>query len=362
MLAMVSGSVGFAPNPADGLIFFFEPVAAAGADDRQEHRRARLAAGATRPCSRSRRCCSSRRRCSRWPAGWRERRCASTGIAPDGRPRPAGRRRPTPAPRAAARRGRGAAPPGGSPTASASRSAGSLGLLFCAIAVAIVVYLLVQGLKYVQPRAADHAAAAGFSQSETGGFLDPLLGTVDRRRDGDRDRAAGRRRRSPSGWSSTAARSALARIAESTIEAIAGIPSIVLALFGTVIFSSTGARLPQPRRPDGRRLRPLVLRRLGDALAGRPAADRRQHARGAAGDPAARARGLLRGRQDEDRDDAADPAAGGAAAVATGAMLGLGRIIGDTAIIVVLLGATLNFDPAERRLRCSTPCAAPAAR
>ena len=31
--------------------------------------------------------------------------------------------------------------------------------------------------------------------------------------------------------------------------------------------------------------------------------------------------------------------------VATGAMLGLGRIIGDTAIIVVLLGATQNFAP-----------------
>ena len=25
MLSMVSGSVGFAPNPADGLLFFFEP-------------------------------------------------------------------------------------------------------------------------------------------------------------------------------------------------------------------------------------------------------------------------------------------------------------------------------------------------
>ena len=35
--------------------------------------------------------------------------------------------------------------------------------------------------------------------------------------------------------------------------------------------------------------------------------------------------------------------------VATGAMLGLGRIIGDTAIIVVLLGATQNFAPGRRR-------------
>jgi phosphate transport system permease protein len=30
--------------------------------------------------------------------------------------------------------------------------------------------------------------------------------------------------------------------------------------------------------------------------------------------------------------------------VLTGAMLGVGRVIGDTAIIVVLLGATLNLD------------------
>jgi phosphate transport system permease protein len=33
--------------------------------------------------------------------------------------------------------------------------------------------------------------------------------------------------------------------------------------------------------------------------------------------------------------------------IATGGMLGLGRIIGDTAIIVVLLGATQNFTPVE---------------
>ena len=35
--------------------------------------------------------------------------------------------------------------------------------------------------------------------------------------------------------------------------------------------------------------------------------------------------------------------------VVTGAMLGLGRIIGDTAIIVVLLGATLRFEPRRAR-------------
>jgi phosphate transport system permease protein len=32
--------------------------------------------------------------------------------------------------------------------------------------------------------------------------------------------------------------------------------------------------------------------------------------------------------------------------VVTGAMLGVGRVIGDTAVIVLLLGATLRFNPA----------------
>ena len=42
--------------------------------------------------------------------------------------------------------------------------------------------------------------------------------------------------------------------------------------------------------------------------------------------------------------------------VVTGTMLGIGRIIGDTAIIVILLGATLRFngagDVAAARARC----------
>jgi phosphate transport system permease protein len=33
--------------------------------------------------------------------------------------------------------------------------------------------------------------------------------------------------------------------------------------------------------------------------------------------------------------------------IVTGTMLGLGRVIGDTAIIVILLGATLRLEPAD---------------
>ncbi len=48
--------------------------------------------------------------------------------------------------------------------------------------------------------------------------------------------------------------------------------------------------------------------------------------------------------------------------IATGAALGMGRIVGDTAIVVILLGATLQ--PASRRARspASTCCGAPARR
>ncbi|TML03277.1 MAG: ABC transporter permease subunit, partial [Actinobacteria bacterium] len=112
-----------------------------------------------------------------------------------------------------------------------------LSLLFCAITVAIVLYLLVQGLRYVRPSLFVTHPAVGFSENETGGFLDPLIGTF----------AVGLMAMSialPVGlgigvWLSEYGRPfALARAAESTIEMIAGTPSIVLALFGTIIFQS----------------------------------------------------------------------------------------------------------------------------
>src|SRR4051794_31200986 len=54
----------------------------------------------------------------------------------------------------------------------------TLGLLFCAIAVAIVLYLLVQGIKFLRPEMLWTPAAAGFNETETGGFSDALFGTM----------------------------------------------------------------------------------------------------------------------------------------------------------------------------------------
>jgi phosphate transport system permease protein len=219
----------------------------------------------------------------------------------------------------------------------------ALGLLFCAIAVAIVVYLMVQGLKYLKPSMLVTPATVGFSESQSGGFSDALIGTLI-------VAAMGISIALPAGvgiavWLVEYGRpSALARITESTIEAIAGIPSIVLALFGTVIFSSTalgflsrtseGVVFGRSFFAAGAMLSlvalPLIVASTREGLNAIP-----QHVREASyaigKTKIATTRRILL--------PTARPQ------VATGAVLGIGRIIGDTAIIIVLLGATQNFAP-----------------
>ena len=219
----------------------------------------------------------------------------------------------------------------------------ALGLLFCAIAASIVAYLLVKGLTYLRPSMLVTPATAGFDQSESGGFSDAFLGTLI-------VGAMGIALALPVGvgiaiWLVEYGRPALlARITESTIEAIAGIPSIVLALFGTVIFSSTALGFLSRTSEGvvfGRSFfaasamlslvaLPLVVASTREGLNAIP-----RHVREASyavgKTKIATARRILL--------PTARPQ------IATGAMLGLGRIIGDTAIIVVLLGATQNFAP-----------------
>jgi phosphate transport system permease protein len=219
----------------------------------------------------------------------------------------------------------------------------ALGLLFCAIAAAIVIYMFIQGIKYVRPELLTTSPKTGFSQAQTGGFLDPLIGTFI-------VGAIGMAIALPVGiaiavWLSEFGRPfALARVVESTIEMIAGTPSIVLALFGTVIFSSTALAFLSRESSGvvfGRSFfaagfmlslvaLPLVVTSTREGLQAIP-----QHVREASyavgKTKAATTRRILL--------PAARPS------VATGAMLGLGRIIGDTAIIVVLLGALQNFEP-----------------
>jgi phosphate transport system permease protein len=220
-----------------------------------------------------------------------------------------------------------------------------LGLLFCAIAVAVVVYLFIQGVTYLKLSMLTTPAASGFDQSQSGGFSDALIGTL-------MVATLGIALALPSGiaiavWLVEYGRpAALARITESTIEAIAGIPSIVLALFGTVIFSSSalaflsrsseGVVFGKSFFAAGAMLSlvalPLIVASVREGLNSIP-----RHVREASyavgKTKAATTRRILL--------PACRPQ------VATGAVLGLGRIIGDTAIIVVLLGATQNFGAVE---------------
>jgi phosphate transport system permease protein len=220
-----------------------------------------------------------------------------------------------------------------------------LGILFCAIAVAIVGYFLVEGLRYLRPNLLVTNPVAGVSENQTGGFLDPLLGTVI-------IAAMAMTIALPVGiavavWLSEFGRpAALARVAESGIEMLAGTPSVVLALFGTLLFeapalgflsqTSHGIVLGQSFFAASAMLSlvalPMVVATVREGLQAIPSHVREASYAVGKTKIATTRRVLL---------PAARPS------VITGAMLGVGRVIGDTAIVLLLLGGTLTFSNAS---------------
>ena len=225
MLAMVSGSVGFAPNPADGLIFLYEPsrplaptiiksIDSLGSkpaerDPLRDRRPAPVLGGDVL-----------------WPGAWRSMvtRCGGGRAPADGSHGPkAAHIARSVEPRRPARPGcvLGAR----DPVLRDRRRDRRL--------------LPGSGAALREPRPAHDRAQGRLQPGDHRRHPRPADRDPVRRRDGDGDRAPGGGGRSPSGSANTARPPALARVAESTIEAIAGIPSIVLALFGT---SSSRAR------------------------------------------------------------------------------------------------------------------------
>jgi phosphate transport system permease protein len=219
-----------------------------------------------------------------------------------------------------------------------------LGLLFCAICVAIVAFLAVQGLRYLHPDMLWTNPRAGYNQNETGGVLAPLIGTI-------LVTVVAMAIATPVGvgvavWLSEYARPApLARVVESTVEMLAGAPSIVLALFGLILFetrvlgflSSTNAGIVYGKSffAAGSMLAllalPLVVANVREGLQAIPNHVREaSYAVGKTRITTIR-RVLL---------PAARPS------IITGSMLGAGHVIGDTATIVFLLGDTLTLHPA----------------
>jgi phosphate transport system permease protein len=217
-----------------------------------------------------------------------------------------------------------------------------LGLLFLLVTAGIVIFMMVQGLRFIRPELFVTPPAAGFTESETGGFLDPMLGTTI-------VALMGMAIAFPVGlgvaiWLSEYGRpTALARLTESTVEMLAGSPSIVFALFGTLLFeqgafgflsrSNEGVVYGRSFFAAAAMLSlialPLMVANVREGLQAIPAHVREASYAVGKTKIATVRRVLL---------PAARPS------VVTGAMLGVGRIIGDTAIIVLLLGATLRFN------------------
>ncbi len=218
------------------------------------------------------------------------------------------------------------------------------GIGLCLIAGAIVVYMGYRGIQYLRPALLVERPVVSTSQSGSGGFLDPLIGTALLTLIGVLLAlplaVAGAL------WIAEYGRPAwLARIVESSIEIVAGTPDIVIALFGLSIFQlglfapfsfkaagggvfgksfiAAGAMMSLIALPpifaatrDGLQAIPMHMREAAFALGKTRIATIR--------------RVLLPSVRSN---------------IATGVTLGVSRIIGDTAIVVLLLGETLRTEP-----------------
>jgi phosphate transport system permease protein len=216
------------------------------------------------------------------------------------------------------------------------------GLLLCAIAAAIVLFMGYKGLQFLKPHLLWERPVSDSDQSRSGGFLDPLIGTVALT-------TIGTLIALPLGvctavWLTEFGRPApLARAVESGVEVIAGTPDIVLAIFGLVLFQQTffgflsftaegSAVFGRSFLTAGCMMAlvalPFVVGGTREALHSIP-----RHVREASyalgKTKAATIRRVLL--------PASRPG------IVTGVVLGMGRIVGDTAIVVILLGATLQL-------------------
>jgi phosphate transport system permease protein len=217
------------------------------------------------------------------------------------------------------------------------------GIGLCVIAAAIVIYMGVRGIQYLRPNLLASRPAVGTSQSETGGFLDPLLGTALLTLIGIL--LAIPLAVASALWISEYGRpSWVARVVESSIEIVAGTPDIVIALFGLAIFqlhlfapfsftASGGGVFGRSFIAAGSMMSLIALPPLftatRDGLQAVPA-----HMREAAyALGKTRIATIRRVLLPSVRSN-----------IATGVTLGVSRIIGDTAIVVLLLGESLRLE------------------
>jgi phosphate transport system permease protein len=220
------------------------------------------------------------------------------------------------------------------------------GLALCAIAGAIVIYMGYRGIQYLRPGLLVSRPSVGTSQAGSGGFLDPILGTLLLTVIGvvlALPLALGCAVWVAEYGQGGRGRQSLGRVVESSIEIVAGTPDIVIALFGLAIFQ-LGILGPLSFRSEGGGVYgrsfiaagammsllalPPIYVASRDGLQSVPA-----HMREAAfALGKTRIATIRRVLLPSVRSN-----------IATGVTLGVSRIVGSTAIVLLLLGG-LRFD------------------
>ncbi|HEX5851616.1 MAG TPA: ABC transporter permease subunit [Solirubrobacteraceae bacterium] len=218
------------------------------------------------------------------------------------------------------------------------------GVGLCLLAAAIIIYMGYRGVEYVRPELLLSRPQAGHDQAGSGGFLDPILGTLLLTVIGigfALPLAVG-----SAVWIAEYGRpSWLARVVESSVEVVAGTPDIVIALFGLAVFQ-LGVFAPLSFTAEGGGVYgrsfiaagammsllalPPVFTATRDGIQAVPT-----HMREAAfALGKTRITTIRRVLLPSVRSN-----------IATGVTLGISRIVGDTAIVLLVLGETLRIEP-----------------
>ncbi|MGD0196931.1 MAG: ABC transporter permease subunit [Solirubrobacteraceae bacterium] len=217
----------------------------------------------------------------------------------------------------------------------------AMGIALCLVALSVVIFFAVEGVQYLRPDLLVTHPSPSVSQAGSGGFLDAIEGTVLLG-------AIGLVIAVPIGvatavWVVEYGRPRwLGRIVESAVEIIAGTPDIVIAIFGLALFqlgifsilsfSEPGGAFGRSFLTAGAMMSFLALPPVYTATRNGLIATPRQMREASFALGKTRIATIRRVVLPAVRRD-----------IATGSTLGLARIIGDTAIVILLLGATLRL-------------------
>ncbi len=222
-------------------------------------------------------------------------------------------------------------------------AAWTAGIMLCAIAGAIVLYMGVRGIQFLRPDLIFSRPQTSANQAGSGGFLDPLLGTIVLTIIGIA--LALPLAISSAVWVAEYGRpSWLARVVESSIEVVAGTPDIVIAIFGLALFQlSLLAPFSFTAEGGGVFGRSFIAAGSMMSLLALPSvyAATRDGLQAVPGHQREAAFALGKTRITTIRRVLIPSVRSN---IATGVTLGVSRIIGSTAIVLILLGGTMRIE------------------